>query len=64
MLKVYYLISMLHGAPDVARLEIGPFDSLNKCAHVAIALIQNAPTFQTYCEQREAKVSKAESIPE
>jgi hypothetical protein len=31
MVKVYYLISMLHDAPDVACVEIDPFDDLNKC---------------------------------
>jgi hypothetical protein len=58
MLKVYYLVSMLHGvhgSPDMKVVEIGPIDTLDKCAHIAIAIIQNAPTFQTYCQQREVK---------
>jgi hypothetical protein len=58
MLKIYYIVSMLHGvhgSPDMKVVEIGPIDTLDKCAHIAIAMIQNAPTFQTYCQQREAK---------
>jgi hypothetical protein len=61
MLKVYYLVSMLHavyGSPDMKVVEIGPIDTLDKCAHIAIAMIQNAPTFQTYCQQREVKTER------
>jgi hypothetical protein len=28
-------------------------DTLEKCTRLAIAMIKNAPTFQTYCQQRE-----------
>jgi GTP:adenosylcobinamide-phosphate guanylyltransferase len=58
MLKVWYLISMLHGvhATPMRVVEIGPIDTLEKCTRIAIAMIQNAPTFQTYCQQREVKV--------
>jgi GTP:adenosylcobinamide-phosphate guanylyltransferase len=58
MLKVYYLVSMLHGVHGTPMnvVEIGPIDTLDKCTHIAIAMIQNAPTFQTYCQQRELKI--------
>jgi hypothetical protein len=40
MLKVYFVVSMLH-TPDMKVVTIGPIDTL--------------PTFQTYCEQRERR---------
>jgi len=60
MLKVYYLVSMLHGVhgTPMKAVEIGPIDTLDKCTHIAIAMIQNAPTFQTYCQQREVEADE------
>jgi hypothetical protein len=52
MLKVYFVVSMLH-TPDMKVAEIGPIDTLEKCTRLAIAIIRNAPTFQTYRQQRE-----------